>query len=107
MGYFVPIKLFFWYAFSYYVYSMKRTTQELTQPVIAQMVLSRKISDRRKALGLTQSELSEMSGVRKATIVNVEKGMGYNAKTLFSLLFALGGDCSFYWKNKKIKKGKP
>lgn len=49
------------------------------------------ISERRKALGITQTELAEMAGICIATVKDIERGKGNpSLKTLEQLCMVLG-----------------
>ena len=54
--------------------------------------MGNKLRDARKKAGMTQSELSEKSGVSRGTIIMLESGNEKNTstKTLVSLAAALG-----------------
>ena len=55
------------------------------------MDISKIISERRKALGITQTELAEMAGVGIATVKDIERGKGNpSLKTLEQLCTVLG-----------------
>ena len=45
----------------------------------------------RNSSGLTQKELSEKTGVRQATIVDIEAGRNCTVKTLMIVVEAIGG----------------
>ena len=58
------------------------------------------ISERRKALGITQTELVEMAGIGIATVKDIERGKGNpSLKTLQQLCVVLGFEIEL-----KIKK---
>lgn len=58
------------------------------------------ISERRKALGITQTELAEMAGIGIATVKDIERGKGNpSLKTLQQLCVVLGFEIEL-----KIKK---
>ncbi len=58
------------------------------------------ISERRKALGITQTELAELAGVGIATVKDIERGKGNpSLKTLEHLCTVLGFEIEL-----KIKK---
>lgn len=58
------------------------------------------ISERRKALGITQTELAELAGVGIATVKDIERGKGNpSLKTLEHLRTVLGFEIEL-----KIKK---
>lgn len=48
------------------------------------------IKELRTKKGLSQSKLSELSGVRKATISDIENGKDFKVSTLFKILHCLG-----------------
>ena len=58
------------------------------------------ISTRRKTLGISQSDLAEMSGVSLATIKNIERGVGNPSfETVEKILSVLGMEISFKVRN--------
>lgn len=55
------------------------------------MLISATLATRRKALGISQNDLAEMSGVSLATIKNIERGAGNPSfETVEKLLAVLG-----------------
>lgn len=64
------------------------------------MTLSVIISSRRKALGISQNDLAEMSGVSLATIKNIERGAGNpSLETVEKILAVLGLEIQFKVRN--------
>ena len=64
------------------------------------MPLSKAISIRRKALGISQNDLAEMSGVSLATIKNIERGAGNpSLETVEKILAVLGLEIQFKVRN--------
>lgn len=58
------------------------------------------ISTRRKTLGISQSDLAEMSGVSLATIKNIERGVGNPSfETVEKILSVLGMEIFFKVRN--------
>ncbi len=58
------------------------------------------ITNRRKALGISQNDLAEMSGVSIATIKNIERGKGNPSfGTVEKILTVLGMEIIFKVKN--------
>lgn len=60
------------------------------------MLLSTTLTTRRKTLGLSQTDLAEMSGVSPATIKNIERGKGNPSfETVEKILSVLGLEVLF------------
>lgn len=60
------------------------------------MLLSTTLTTRRKTLGLSQTDLAEMSGVSLATIKNIERGKGNPSfETVEKILSVLGLEVLF------------
>jgi len=59
------------------------------------MKLVTHLTERRKAAGLTQSQLADMVGVSRKTINTVENGV-FIPSTVLSLKLALALDCSIH-----------
>lgn len=63
------------------------------------------ISERRKALGITQTELAEMAGVGIATVKDIERGKGNpSLKTLEQLCTVLGFEIELKIKRLNYEK---
>ena len=65
----------------------------------ARKIIADFIKERRKEVGYTQEQLSEMAGIRKATLVDVEAGRPYNFNTLLAILGCLRGELQIIWKD--------
>jgi len=64
------------------------------------MGVGEEIKKRRKALSLTQNDLSEMAGVSLATLKNIERGAGNPSfETIEKLLEVLGMEIVFKVRN--------
>ena len=64
------------------------------------MILPKDIATRRKTLGISQTDLAEMSGVSLATIKNIERGKGNPSfETVEKLLTVLGLEIQFKVRN--------
>jgi transcriptional regulator with XRE-family HTH domain len=60
------------------------------------MLLSTTLTTRRKTLGISQTDLAEMSGVSPATIKNIERGKGNPSfETVEKILSVLGLEVLF------------
>jgi y4mF family transcriptional regulator len=60
------------------------------------MLLSTTLAARRKTLGISQTDLAEMSGVSLATIKNIERGKGNPSfETVEKILSVLGLEVLF------------
>ena len=69
------------------------------------MDISKRISERRKALGITQTELAEMAGVGIATVKDIERGKGNpSLKTLEQLCTVLGFEIELKIKRLNYEK---
>ncbi len=69
------------------------------------MDISKIISERRKALGITQTELAEMAGVGIATVKDIERGKGNpSLKTLEQLCTVLGFEIELKIKRLNYEK---
>ena len=69
------------------------------------MDISQIISERRKALGITQTELAEMAGVGIATVKDIERGKGNpSLKTLEQLCTVLGFEIELKIKRLNYEK---
>ena len=69
------------------------------------MDISKIISERRKALGITQTELAEMAGVGIATVKDIERGNGNpSLKTLEQLCTVLGFEIELKIKRLNYEK---
>ena len=72
---------------------------------IVLMDISKIISERRKALGSTQTELAEMAGVGIATVKDIERGKGNpSLKTLEQLCTVLGFEIELKIKRLNYEK---
>jgi len=60
-------------------------------PKKSRLKIAEAIKTLRKASGLTQKELCEKTGVRQATIVDIEAGRNCTVKTLILIVEAIGG----------------
>lgn len=65
----------------------------------ARKLIANYIKERRKEISYTQEQLSEMAGIRKATLVDVEAGRAYNFNTLLAILGCLRGEIQIIWKD--------
>ena len=64
------------------------------------MFLAATLAARRKTLGISQNDLSEMSGVSLATIKNIERGVGNPSfETVERILSVLGMEILFKVRN--------
>ena len=64
------------------------------------MSLAATLAARRKTLGISQNDLSEMSGVSLATIKNIERGVGNPSfETAERILSVLGMEIFFKVRN--------
>ena len=64
------------------------------------MSLAATLAARRKTLGISQNDLSEMSGVSLATIKNIERGVGNPSfETVERILSVLGMEILFKVRN--------
>ena len=69
------------------------------------MDISKIISERRKALGITQTELAEMAGVGIATVKDIERGKGNpSLKSLEQLCTVLGVEIELKIKRLNYEK---
>ena len=69
------------------------------------MDISKIISERREALGITQTELAEMAGVGIATVKDIERGKGNpSLKTLEQLCTVLGFEIELKIKRLNYEK---
>ncbi|MGP2520490.1 XRE family transcriptional regulator [Pantoea allii] len=59
------------------------------------MSLADRVRSRRETLGLTQTELADMVGIKQQSIADIEKGQTQNPRKLFELSVAL--QCSPQW----------
>lgn len=57
------------------------------------------IKERREYVGYTQEELSKMAGIRKATLIDVEKGRPCSLNTLLAILGCLRGKLNIEWQD--------
>lgn len=66
------------------------------------------VRQRRKALHLTQEELSRKSGVSRGTIVSLEKGSNYNVllSTMQSLAVALNATVEEIFFDRSVQNAK-
>lgn len=66
---------------------------------IARQLIAEHIKQRRAEIGYSQQALSEMAGIRKATLVDLEAGRNYEINTLIAVLGCLRGELQIGWKD--------
>lgn len=64
---------------------------------LARRIIGSEIRRRRQELGYSQAKLSELTGIRKATIIDVEKGRNFKSDTFIALMDRLGGVLNIQW----------
>lgn len=65
---------------------------------IARGKMAEFVRQRRKEMGITQEDLSAMAGIRKATLVDLEKGKNFTVNTFLAVLGCLRGELQIIWK---------
>lgn len=68
------------------------------------MKLGQAIKDKRELMDLNQTELALMTGLRQATISDIERGRNSETKSILAVLIVLKGTIDITWEKNPSKE---
>lgn len=66
---------------------------------IAREKIAEFVKERRKERAMSQQQLADMAGIRKATLIDLEAGRNVTLNTLIAVVACLRGEIKIIWKD--------
>lgn len=63
------------------------------------------VKERRKERAMSQQQLADMAGIRKATLIDLEAGRNVTLNTLIAVVACLRGEIKIIWKDPQSVPG--